>query len=419
MIILIIALVAFLLSKLANINIFNISILLFLMSLWIISGIFGVSIIKNGGSWKWPILMGVGQLTQSITRVPMGKFSQKIRSRKTPITLMFLALMLLSLPLMFTVNYTTLLLAAIGLGAFSGTFGMQNQYWSENWDIRNVLITSGLIFSISYLGRYVGNIIDYSTTIDENMIKWLISSAFIAGTIALAIYWFFHKEDRSKIHLDNQSGYAKEITPMTLRHVIVFAALVVFISFAINMVSSNIFVQTNSKTLSAVLMTTSLVSGVMTALIFVRFIDIRIINWTSHIVMLVGFSLIAVSIFAIHSPTFSFFGIAIATSGAAIYTMAIFGVALHVDHKNSLLVLGIWLSIKSFFISQGQMTRGFIEEYISYDSMRYAVIGAIVLTVVSALFMVVVYKKYTRPAFNLIDKLEKYNINKVNYPHWK
>lgn len=403
--------------KLIDINPFNISILVILVGLWLVSGMLGVSIIKEGGSWKWPLLIALPQFTQALFRLPLGKLSQILRSRKIPLLFAVSVMVISTIPLFVTINYSTLLVSSFGFGFFGATFGLQNQYWSENWNIRNVFITSGLLISVSYIGKYFGQIINYSIDIDKDNVIYVLASLVSLAFVIWVSYALFHKEKKETIMLDNKGSYAKQVSEYKLRHIMIFSTMIVFISIAINMVSQNEFVGVESSLLKVSLMTSTIIASLITSFILVRILHDRLINIIAESITMIGMIILSISVFTIHSKALSFIGLIIATSGAATYTMSMFGMMLHIDHKNSLLVLGIWLSAKSFSIASGQLIGGEVITY-TLSTSKYLIIAAISLVAVSMLFGNIVYK-YTKPAYDLIEELEHHENHDKNYSHWK
>ena len=418
MIILLISTMFFLLTKLINITKFNVSLLFILTGLWIVSGLLGISIIKEGGNWKWPILIGSSQLTQAVFRIPLGILSQKLKSRKIPIIIALVVMCLMSFSLLFTVSYSSLLIASIGLGFFGATYGLQNQYWSENWSIRNTFITTGLIMTISFLGKYVASVVDQSLTIDVDSLKWTMTGMLGLASIILFIYIIFHKEKTETILLDNKSSYASNVSEMTLKHIAIFSTMIIFSTIGVIAIKSSQLVKYSDNTLLTMTgWTVTVITGLLTAFILIRIIDDRIINFISHIIMAFGIILMIISLFAVNSITLSFIGLMFAIAGLSIYTTSMFGMMLHIDHKNTLLVLGIWLTVKSISIGMGQIIGGEVNIYAPINS-KYLLIVSLVFVVISLIIIKLTYK-YTKPGFDLIEELEYSNNHKKNFSEWK
>ena len=389
MIFIMLAGVGFLFYKSKNISKFNVAIYAILLGLYISESLLGASIKKDGASWEWPLLGAMFQLTQAATRVPFGKLSQKLRSRKIPLMLAMLIMLVLSTPLAFETSFATLFPAMIGLGVVGGTYGMQNQYWSENFNIRSVFLSVAIIFTLPMISSFTTAIITHELPItgssfNKDYVKWLMVSFLSVLTLTMAAYMFM-KEKRETIRLDNVSSHAKDIKKMKLIHVLSMSLMIVFISFAVNMISLPTLINGTGdefKMVKVAAYTLISLLGIASALILIKIIKSRQIILFSHALLLIGFTLMIIGNFGAHSFALSTVGYLMIVSGASMFTVTMIGTMLHFDHKNSLLVLGIWLSIKSFSLGAGTLTAGEVQTY-DAANVKYLLVGGLILSSIS------------------------------------
>ena len=99
--------------------------------------------------------------------------------------------------------------------------------------------------------------------------------------------------------------------------------------------------------------------------------------------------------------------------GSISYIGVMFGVMLHFDHKNSLLVLGIWLTIKSLFLGVGMLIGKNINHYFP-EEFKYLLIPSLILILVSTIYSIYKYKSTTKEIFNVANKLEKIKENHIS-----
>ena len=205
---------------------------------------------------------------------------------------------------------------------------------------------------------------------------------------------------------------------MTLKHIAIFSTMIIFSTIGVIAIKSSQLVKYSDNTLLTMTgWTVTVITGLLTAFILIRIIDDRIINFISHIIMAFGIILMIISLFAVNSITLSFIGLMFAIAGLSIYTTSMFGMMLHIDHKNTLLVLGIWLTVKSISIGMGQIIGGEVNIYAPINS-KYLLIVSLVFVVISLIIIKLTYK-YTKPGFDLIEELEYSNNHKKNFSEWK
>ncbi|NQZ66211.1 MAG: hypothetical protein HRT99_03290 [Mycoplasmatales bacterium] len=291
MIFLLTSIIFFLMSKLVNITKFNIIIYVVLIGFWIASSFLKISIIHVGHPWQWPLIIATYQFTQVIFRLPLGKLSQKLKSRKIPLLLTVFIMVIFSIPLMITINTLTIFLAMFGLGFFGAGFGMQNQYWSENWHIKNVFITVGLIGITPYLGDYIGSIVKETVEINQNTIKYILM-IFIIIIMLIVILYSTNKEKKETVMLDNKDKIASIINGFGLKNVLYMSIMISIISISISLVNNPFLVHKenlNDTLLIAISSkTASITISLFVTFFMIRFISVRKINLISHIIMIIG-----------------------------------------------------------------------------------------------------------------------------------
>ena len=416
--------VGFLFYKSKNISKYNVAIYVILLGLYVSESLLGSSIKTDGQSWEWPLLVSMFQLTQVVVRVPFGKLSQKLRSRKIPMLLAMLLMLILSTPLIFEASFLTLFPAMIGLGIAGATYGMQNQYWSENSNIRSAFLSVAIIFTLPLISSFINAIITKEIPItgenfNEDYARWLMCG-FITVISIVVIFYLFMKERVETIRLDNMASHSIAIKGMNLKHVLLMSLMIVFVSFATNMISIPSLINgTNEQFKMVKVAGYTLISllGLSVAIIFIKLIKSRYIILFAHSLLIIGFIIMIIGNFGMSSFILSIIGYLMIVSGASVFTVTMIGTMLHFDHKNSLLVLGIWLSMKSASLGMGSLVGQEISIY-DLNNVKYLLIVGLLLTVISLFFYILVSKKYVKPVFDMVESLEykKYYIysNKIN-----
>ena len=418
MIFIMLAGVGYLFYKSKNVSKFNVAIYIVLLGMYISESLLGSSIKKDGASWEWPLLASMFQLTQAITRLPFGKLSQKLKSRKIPLMIAMLLMLIFSIPLAFEISFATLFPAIIGLGIVGGSYGMQNQYWSENFNIRSVFLSVAIIFTLPMISSFVTAIITYEFPITGSDFNKVYVRQLMVGFLILLtttiIGYMFIKEKKDTIRLDNVSSYAKVIKKMNILHVLSMSMMIVFISFAVNMISLPSLINGTSiefKVVKVAGYTLISILGLISALVLIKIMKQQNIVLLSHILLLIGFTLMIIGNFGMKSFILSTIGYLIIVSGTSMFTISMIGTMLHFDHKNSFLVLGIWLSIKSFSLGTGTLAGGELALYQPLN-VKYLLIVGLILSIISQIYFMLVSRKYVKPVFDVVKKLEykKYHI---------
>ena len=403
------AILTFIIIKLKNINVFNISILIALTGMWIGFGILATTIIDTEHSWKWPIILALPQLTQAAFRLPLGKLSQKMVSRKVPMLIAAIVMVLCSLPLAFGITFTSLIVASIGLGVFGATYGMQNQYWSENWNIRSVFITISILMIVQYIGKYTSTLISGSMDINNSNVKWIVIGGTLFSAIVITTYAIFNNEKRLTIMLDNKGSYAKYVSEYKFKHIAIFGIMALLVSFSITLVKGNIFIGLSSDEIyKPLILTITIFTSLLTSLVLIRFFNDKKVEMFSLVISFIGFMIMAMSLFSIKSTALSMTGFIIALIGTSAYIMNMFGMILHIDHKNSLLVLGIWLTFKSIGIGTSLLITGEVANT-NVDLIKYLTIISMSLIVIVGIISTLIYKRFAKKAYDLIEELEHSN----------
>lgn len=393
--------VIFMMKKLTNITKFNIMIYTVLTGFWVSSSFLKISMVHGGATWQWPAIMATYQFTQAAFRLPLGKFSQKIKSRKIPIISTVLAMVILSIPLMINVSLVTMFIAMIGLGIFGSSFGMQNQYWSENWCIKNTFITVGIISVIPHIGGYISSLVKEVVSVSEGNVKYMIAIMMIITIIVMFIYTL-QKENKDSIMLDNKDDKWSIIKNFKLKQVLVMSIMISFISISINLINNTNIIHDNNNLLTSVTKSSLfVVTSMIVAFVLVRIISLRIINSISHAILIFGLSLMMIGNFGSCSYMISMIGFTISIIGASMYTISMMGTMLKFDHKNTLLVLGIWLSIKSASIATGTIITGEVSNF-DITKTKYLIIVSLTMVFLSSITSFIIYKNFSKPVYETV-----------------
>lgn len=389
--------------KYAGFNKYNIAILTILFIFWIANNLIKTSSTLSG-TWQLPVIISAYSFVQVLVRLPLGIWSQKIRSRKVPVITMTVIMTIFAIPMFIEFNFPSILFASIGAGAFAATFGMQNQYWSENWNIRNVFGTIGILLIVTYAAKYTSSIISLSVDVNEETIRYILISSISLSVITGFLY-FMHKENVETIHLDNMDSVSKEITPLKLKHVLIMSFKVSTVAVALFMIKSPILVQVTDWALFNSLITASaLIGTLIISFILIKFINTRYILATGLMLALLGLVMLLITSFGTFNQGVAISGMVFLVIGSFTYITTMMANVLHFDHKNTLLVLGIWLTVKSLAMGISQVTLGELS-YFEPESVKWLLVPAIVLIISNILYSGLL-KDGTEVIYDMVDKVE-------------
>ncbi|CAM9139222.1 MFS transporter [Mycoplasma todarodis] len=372
----ILAIVMGLLFKTTNLKRYNIFIYVSLFFFWIAMQIFkqNAGFIKGDLSkpWIWPLIISLYQFTQVAVRIPFGMLSSKFKSRKIVIQISAVGFILTGITLIAS-NFAlwSIILTMMGAGMVGATFGLNSQYWSENWDIKKVFWSSVIMFTVPLLTSSLANIIKQASNINNELtpngislqgIRWIILTALIIETIYVVIYTLV-KERKETIGLD--LGAPEEVIHTSKGYSMVWklsitASLIAFMTMLVtnSAVMQNMGVG-SSKTreeLLAAIMILSILGAIITGTYLVKVFSILKIKGISFITMIVAV-LVGLVLALTNTRSAVAWGITtvVISVSAVIFQVTLFGSTLHLDHKHPALVLGIFLSVRSFALGSGEL----------------------------------------------------------------
>lgn len=367
------------------------------------------SAMDSGAYWKWPILIGTYQFMQVLTRIPLGKLAQKLRSRKIPILSTVFLMILLMIPMLIHVSFVSILFATIAAGIYGATFGMQNQHWAERWRMKHMYVTTAILVVIFSIGKYTADIVMWDTkVITSNVAKWLALSAIAVAITGSFIYIYTVPRDPSKVAANNKTYHADKVSDMTLWDILKYTSAIFAIGFigtaVVNPemagISGDDFNLLKTLTLSATVFFSLLISFFL-----VRFIKGRNILISSYIMMLIGLTLIIIRMFADIDSAVSIVGFIFAAVGANAYIATSIGQAFYTDNATSYLTLGIWLTIKSASISMATITTKEVEHY-ELDAMKWVALALGVFLALSFTRFVLTYRN-DKHIYKMVDSYER------------
>ena len=405
---------AFLFTKLNNITWYNVAIYVFLATFWTIMAFMKKTFPEDHAGvdkYIWPLVIGCYQITQVIVRFPLGKLSQKLKSRQMPIIIATASITISGVLVVATdFSLVSIIFAAIFTGVFGATFGMQNQYWSENYNIKSVFITVGIMALLPSFGALVATIIHKSVMeIDETKMSYVLTGAMIVLIIVSTLYVIF-PERKETIRLDNIDQINVLMFNLKFKNIFALSIGVMLISFAFNLVTSGGSYQDSIDSgggmVSLVLTIVAIVVALFTSLWLVQKMRLFSILFMAHIFMILGFVVGAIIYFIGNPPLYlKLIYLVIVTIGFNMLMNTMFGVVLHVDHKNRMLVLGIWLTFRSLATACSQITGQELEAY-DPSVTKYLLIASIVLTTMSLTTLVYYLRKINKVVFDVIDTYE-------------
>lgn len=424
----------FLLRKLKYINSFNMTIYIMLGIFWVTITMFKEQLSQQAsfikGDIGLPLIISASTAIQVFFRLPIGKLSQKLRSRKIPLLMLTMIFFACAIPFLVVANTATFVLLSLAFGLFGASFGMQNQYFAENWSLRNTFSTVALMSFLPTLGVFITNVFHEGFALSNSneqlndlisqtefraFFKWALVGAIILLGLTILFYAIFHKENKQSIRLDNVVEDNKKIAQMTLIDVFRMSSVILFIGMANQLIfRKSVTMVSNSTTWNFIyilITATTLIVTIITAVILIRKFKTFTLATIAQVFTFIGITLGMIMWFGnIHSMWMGLIFIFIFGTAVAVYETTIFGTIIHFDHKNRLLVLGIWLSIRSFGYAVGDGIGGVVEDTmiknsIDSDLNKWLVLGGFILVVIAMVLTFAFYKK-NKPVYDIVDKYE-------------
>lgn len=391
----------------SKVNLFIfISLVLFWIGLHLMLSTSGA--MDKGAYWKWPILIGSYQLTQACVRLPLGKFAQKIKSRKIPIMTAVFILILFSIPLFIQVNFVSILFATIAAGVFGATYGMQNQHWAERWRMKHMYVTIAILVIVFSVGKYVSQIALWDTKISESSVRWIVIAAVSVMITGSLIYAFTVPRDPSKVATNNMTSYAEKVSDMKMWDAIKYTFTIFFVGYIASAINDPLLVGVSGddyKLVTSIVLAVSILSTMLLAFFIVRFVKGINTLYFSYALMLAGLLLIMIKLFTNSSSIVSITGFALASLGTNICIMTSFGQAFYTDNVTPMLTLGIWLSFKSLALSLGTISVKQISHY-DPDGMKWFAMSLLIILSVS-LAAFILHQKRDIFIFKMVDNFER------------
>ncbi len=411
----IISFVILLFYKTGGIKLYNLFIYTSLLVFWIPAQIFVANVSKMDNqlkTWMVPILISLFQFTQVAVRIPFGQLSSKYKSRKIVIQITALVFIICSCTIVIS-DFTTwsLFLTMIAAGVLGSSFGLDSQYWSENWNMKRVFYSTAIVFTIPNLSKAVGNIFK-EMSLDTT--KWIILGSIIASALYLILYTLV-KEKKETIRLD--VGAPQEIMRDStgMKRILGLSLSISIVSFVNSMVTYSAITKylfgDDVYNNQGVNYFTNMLPLIVTITIF--FAATTIVPKVPNEVLKFG----SFGLFAIGLTGILILGLTktnnlilwlimsfIITISSTVFQVIMFGTALHLDHKHTSLALGIFLTIRSFSIASGQVISG--ELMATNTSILNNHIAIIIIASLS-LFIMTIGLIYMICVKNDLTKLEK------------
>lgn len=419
-----------LLWKLKGVKMYNMLIFISLTSFWVVASAMSNNVIdKYQSDWVWPIAISMYQLTQAATRVPIGKLSQKLRSRKVPL-IMATMVMLIGIVIVigFPASNIALIIGMTLTGVYGATFGLQNQYWAENYNIKRVFTSITIVGLMPIIGEYISKAI-YNTTHENLEWRWILLISFSSAFITILLYMFFLKERKETMRLDNMDERNKVVSHLGLKEVFKMSFGIVMAAFAFEMVRSTsiheYFANTHpdgkddASTMTIVISAITTIITIFISLYLIKKIPSKQIIIISQIILVLslvfGLTLVLTNVKEL-LVWYSF--IACVTVGYTLYSITMLGTMLHFDLKNKHLVLGIWLSFRSFGVGSGQLTSNEIlvnsSEANVHNSLIIIFSIALVFACLTALRVVWTNRILNKEIFKMVDFYEYHKFQIIN-----
>ncbi|TCG11678.1 hypothetical protein [Mycoplasma todarodis] len=428
---LVFSIVIALLFKTTNLKRYNIFIYVSLFFFWIAMQIFKVNSNSVTGvmskTWVWPIVISLYQFTQVAVRIPFGILSAKFKSRKLIIQISAIGFILSAITLVASnFAFWSIVLTMMGAGMVGATFGLNSQYWSENWDIKKVFWSSVIMFTVPILTSSLANIIKQGTHLNGGIsmqgLRWIILSALIIEVLYVGIYTMT-KERKETIGLD--LGAPDEVMHTSKGYSMVWklsitASLVAFMTMLMSnsavMKAMGVVDYNQRESILAGITILSILAAIVTGTYLVKVFSILKIKAFSFISMvasaIVGFVL---AITKTQSAIVWGIVVTIISISAVVFQVTLFGSTLHLDHKHPALVLGIFLSVRSFSLGTGELISR--ELIANLDVVRVAlpiIFGMAILTSIITIIFYVANRLKMNSYYKIIQQYEfHFTENKV------
>lgn len=423
-----IILAGLLLWKLKGVKIYNLMIFLSLTAFWVVASAMTNNVQDNyKHDWVWPIAISLYQITQAVTRVPIGIISQKLRSRKVPLIGATL-IMLIGISMVIASDSATwsLIIGMIFTGVYGATFGLQNQYWAENYDLKKVFISITMVGMMPVIGDYLSKTISHST--DDLDWRWILLVSFGLALVTLILYTLFIKERKDTMRLDNMEEVNKHVSHLGLKEVFKMSLGILFLAFAFEMVrstsihkyfASNHTSQDDASVLTLLVSAITAIMTIVVSLFLIRNMRAENIMRLGQLIMVAslifGFTLVLTNVLNIF-VWYIFIGCV--SIGYTMYSIVMLGTMLHFDLKNPHLVLGVWLSFRSFGVGAGQLTSNEIlvnaKENEIHTSMIIIFAIALAVSLIAAIRTMLINKKINIPVFKMVDFYEYHKYNAIS-----
>lgn len=432
MLVLIIGGVIILFKKLKFITAFNVSIYLILAVFWICLRVFNEQLIYQESMLKnefvAPVAIGLTSIVQLVFRYPLARFGQKIGSRKILVVIAFLAFVIFSIPFIITQNNITFILIGMGAGFFASTFGMENLYFSENWSFKHVFITVALISFLPTSGIFVANIFRSAYYIQDASIegyaafmRWALFAILFISLVVLALYVFAHKERKETIRKDISESQDLTIGSFKFKDLLRMSVAILFLGLANQIIfRQEVSGIENSSTwffIYVLISAATIFIALITSLVLIRNFRVMTIINVSRIATFIGVTLGLIMWFAhIHSFWMGAIFIFVFATSVTMYETTLIGAMAHFDQKNKMLVLAIWLTVRSCGYAIGD-TAGSVLEAKYYEANNDQISQWLVLTgfIVVILTIIVTYAPHIRKMQkHIYDNVDRYENKKFD-----
>ena len=359
--------------------------------------------IQKLGMWVWPIILSIYQFTQALVRIPIGIISQKLNSRKKIVQGVGLILLVAILLLIASrMSVWSIIVASFASGIFGATFGLDAQYVSENWDIKQVFRSSVIVFIIPVMGEMASKSLTGFIGIEVISNAWiyLLAISMTIGTLTIVLY-SFSKENISTIKLDNMDNSKINIKHRGKLDILALSLTVSILLFMYTFVMGLGALFKIGIWAEAIIII-SLLSSITVGLFLTKAIKAAWLKKISMSILVISFLILGILIVTHNINRTTWIAISIfASVGFGSYLMVLFGSALHFDHKYPALVLGIFLSFKSFMTAMAELSSSELVSSIHSDNT----IGIyILISTISSFILIEIVQVY----FFIKDKNGKY-----------
>lgn len=368
-----------------------------------------------------PILLSIYPFLQMIWRIPLGLLSRMLKSRTIVLQLVLVLLIIFSLSAFLLNDEFSPWLLIVGASFLGSTYGLQNQYHVENFDLSKVFRSVSIIIMAPMISKLISLLITaIFLKLNSISINWIFLLASLLPILPLIGFIIVHENKSTiKLHIDLPDKYKydykfKNAVTLALKNAIMSLVASLILNGAIFKIINAPWDAFRYFIVFAPIVSTFLSIYIIRKLLVL--IELIKLKYILSIFMIVSI-LIALGGVLLESWIMSVVGLIIFIMSFMPFHTLLFGTIQHADHKNPELILGIYLTVNSFGYGWGAFISRFLSSQVSFNNNDKAIIiFSIALAIICAFFIFQIFEyKINKKIYTLPIKYEFQNINRKIY----